>query len=60
MARKTASRKTTRKSRRPGAPLHESRQEMSAMQVWLWIIGGMVLLAIVFAIIDILKARYWS
>jgi hypothetical protein len=56
---KQAKRKLARKPR-SHPPLAANQQEMSTMQIWLWLIGGMVLLAIVFALIDIIKARYWS
>jgi hypothetical protein len=42
-------------------PLQEAKtEEISTKAIWWWLVGGMIVLAIVFAIIDILKAQYFG
>lgn len=45
-----------RKKTKPA--LHSTQQDMSTAAAWWWIVGGLVALAVLFALIDILKARY--
>lgn len=52
--------KRSRVVRKPAEPLRKNQQEMSAMQIWLWLIGGLLVLAIIFALLEILAARFFS
>jgi hypothetical protein len=42
-----------RKLRKQPARLMKADQEMSSLQIWLWIVGGMLVLAIVFALAEV-------
>jgi hypothetical protein len=35
------------------ATLAGAQQEMSTLQVWLWIVGGIIVLALIFALVEI-------
>jgi hypothetical protein len=55
MARKKAVRKSRQK-----APLHEVQQEQSTLSIWLWVVGGLIVLALVFALIEIFAAKLFG